>query len=71
MIYLLHALTQNEIPSFGSLIPNSHASSEEYRYGFQNQVKDDEIKGEGNSLNYEFRMDDPRVGRFFCSRSVV
>jgi hypothetical protein len=26
---------------------------------------DNEIKGEGNSLNYEFRMHDPRIGRFF------
>ena len=25
---------------------------------------DDEVKGEGNSLNYKFRMHDPRVGRF-------
>ena len=25
---------------------------------------DDELKGEGNSLNYSFRMHDPRVGRF-------
>ncbi|MGV7108097.1 papain fold toxin domain-containing protein, partial [Flavobacterium sp. U410] len=30
------------------------------------QEKDDEIKGEGNSLNYTFRMHDPRVGRFFA-----
>lgn len=28
---------------------------------------DDEIKGEGNSLNYTFRMHDPRVGRFFAN----
>jgi hypothetical protein len=28
--------------------------------------KDDELKGEGNSLNYTFRMHDPRVGRFFA-----
>jgi hypothetical protein len=27
---------------------------------------DNEIKGEGNSLNYTFRMHDPRVGRFFA-----
>ncbi len=27
---------------------------------------DDEIKGEGNSVNYTFRMHDPRVGRFFA-----
>lgn len=35
-----------------------------YRYGFQGQEKDDEIKGAGNSLNYTFRMHDPRLGRF-------
>jgi RHS repeat-associated protein len=37
-----------------------------YRFGFQNQEKDDEIKGEGNSVNYLFRMHDPRLGRFFA-----
>ncbi|MPT33614.1 MAG: hypothetical protein E2604_00645 [Flavobacterium sp.] len=47
------------------LVPNRHESSESYRYGFQNQEKDDEVKGEGNSINYTFRMHDPRVGRFF------
>jgi RHS repeat-associated protein len=46
------------------LVPNRHGSSNSYRYGFQGQEKDDEIKGEGNSLNYTFRMHDPRVGRF-------
>jgi RHS repeat-associated protein len=40
---------------------------EKYRYGFQGQERDDEIKGEGNSLNFEYRMDDPRIGRFFCT----
>ena len=48
------------------LIPNRHNSSNSYRYGFQGQEKDDELKGPGNSLNYEFRMHDPRVGRFFA-----
>jgi len=36
-----------------------------YRFGFQNQEKDDEIKGEGNSINYIYRMHDSRLGRFF------
>lgn len=45
------------------LVPNRH-SVDDYRYGFQGQEKDDEIKGKGNSLNYTFRMHDPRVGRF-------
>jgi RHS repeat-associated protein len=48
------------------LVPNRHGSSNSYRYGFQGQEKDDEIKGEGNSLNYTFRMHDPRTGRFFA-----
>ena len=49
------------------LVPKpSHINVDNYRYGFQGQEKDDEIKGEGNSLNYTFRMHDPRVGRFFA-----
>ena len=48
-------------------MPNRHRSSDDYRYGFQGQEKDDELKGEGNSLNYTFRMHDPRVGRFFAT----
>ena len=50
------------------LVPNRHAANENYRYGFQGQEKDDELKGgEGNSLNYTFRMHNPRVGRFFTT----
>ena len=48
------------------LLPNRHGSIDFYRYGFQGQEKDDEVKGEGNSINYKYRMHDPRVGRFFA-----
>jgi RHS repeat-associated protein len=48
------------------LLPNRHGSTDTYRYGFQGQEKDDEIKGEGNSINFKYRMHDPRVGRFFA-----
>ncbi len=48
------------------IVPTRSYSSNSYRYGFQAQEKDDEIKGEGNSINYKFRMHDPRVGRFFA-----
>ncbi len=48
------------------LVPNRNYQSPEYRYGFQGQEKDDEIKGIGNSLNYKYRMHDPRIGRFFA-----
>jgi RHS repeat-associated protein len=39
-------------------------SAESYRYGFQGQEKDDELKGSGNAVNYTYRMCDPRVVRF-------
>ncbi len=36
------------------------------RYSYQAQEMDNEIKGEGNSVNYKYRMHDPRLGRFFA-----
>ena len=47
-------------------LPKRHGSTDDYRYGFQGQEKDDEVKGEGNSYNYKYRMHDPRIGRFFA-----
>jgi len=51
---------------FGMQMPDrSHiATGSGYRFGFQAQEKDDEIKGEGNSINFAYRMHDPRIGRF-------
>ena len=51
---------------FGVELDGRTASNSGYRYSFQGQEKDDEIKGEGNSINYKYRMHDPRVGRFFA-----
>jgi RHS repeat-associated protein len=53
------------------LLPNRHGSIDTYRYGFQGQEKDDEVKGEGNSINYKYRMHDPRVGRFFAVDPLI
>jgi RHS repeat-associated protein len=47
-------------------LPYRKGGEGDYRYGFQGQERDDEIKGAGNSLNYEYRMHDPRLGRFFA-----
>ncbi|MFT5336391.1 MAG: RHS repeat-associated protein [Luteibaculaceae bacterium] len=51
---------------FGMIMPGRQFSSKSYRYGFQGQEKDDEIKGVGNSVNYKYRMHDTRLGRFFA-----
>jgi RHS repeat-associated protein len=48
------------------LVPGRHYNSEKYRFAFQGQEKDDEIKGStGTSYAYKFRMHDPRTGRFW------
>ena len=70
--YLDHYLADVESVSdyypYGMQMPGRHGSenSDSYRYGFQAQEKDDEVKGAGNSLNYKYRMHDPRIGRFFA-----
>ena len=50
---------------FGMIMPTRQSQQHDYRYGFQGQEKDDELKGSGNSWNYKYRMHDARVGRFF------
>ena len=50
---------------FGVLLDGRSMQKMGYRYSFQGQEHDDEVKGEGNSVNYKYRMHDPRVGRFF------
>ena len=54
---LSHAFTSPHLP------PLSRTS---VKVGFQGQLQDDEVKGEGNSVNFEYRMHDPRLGRFFA-----
>ena len=56
----------SDYSGFGVQLDGRTANSGEYRYGFQNQEVDNDIKGEGNSVNYKYRMHDPRVGRFFA-----
>jgi RHS repeat-associated protein len=51
---------------FGSKMEDrSWNAGSSYSFGFQGQLQDDEIKGDGNSVNYKYRMHDPRIGRFF------
>ena len=50
--------------TFGSPMPGRNYTSSSYRYGFNGQEKDDEVKGNGNSLDFGERIYDPRLGRF-------
>ncbi|WP_089912088.1 RHS repeat-associated core domain-containing protein [Chitinophaga rupis] len=52
---------------FGMLQPGRNWNIENYRYGFNGKENDNEVKGEGNSLDFGARVYDPRVGRFLSA----
>jgi RHS repeat-associated protein len=64
--YLATIVSTADYSPFGVQLDGRTVSAELYKYGFQGQEKDDEIKGAGNSVNYTYRMHDPRLGRFFA-----
>ncbi|MFT6323630.1 MAG: hypothetical protein ACJAWO_001185, partial [Halieaceae bacterium] len=47
--YTPQIISLSDYYAFGSQMPKRNASSNEYRYGFNGQEKDDEIAGNGNS----------------------
>jgi RHS repeat-associated protein len=55
--------TQNIAYPFGMHMQGRSFSSGSYRYGFQGQEKDDEVKGSGNSYDMGDRWLDVRLGR--------
>lgn len=64
--YAPDVISYSDYSPYGTLLDGRHGNDNTYRYGFQGQERDDEIKGAGNSYNYEYRMQDPRIGRFFA-----
>ncbi len=49
------------------LMPGRSLSTEDYRFGFNGQEKDDEIKGSGNSIDFGDRLYDSRLGRWLST----
>ena len=49
---------------FGMAMPGREFSSTDYRYGFNGKENDNEVKGNGNSLDFGARIYDPRLGRW-------
>ena len=64
--YTADVVSTNDYYGFGMAMPGRSYNGGEHRYGFQGQEMDNEIKGTGNSVNYKYRMHDPRIGRFFA-----
>jgi|GEM_PF-2071576 len=49
--------------------PFSISEHTAYRFGFNGMEKDDEVKGNGNSLDFGARIYDPRIGRWLSTDS--
>src|SRR5206468_2709477 len=62
--YEVNVLTANDYYPFGMQMPGRIFNSSNYRYGFNGKESDNEVKGEGNQLDYGMRIYDPRIGKF-------
>src|SRR5688572_22627314 len=49
-------------------LPNSEKA---YKFGFNGKMNDDEVKGLGNQTAFNYRIHDPRVGRFLSVDPLV
>jgi RHS repeat-associated protein len=59
-------VTANDYYPFGMQMPGRKysQSNSSYRYGFNGKENDNEVKGEGNQIDYGWRVYDPRIGKF-------
>ncbi|MBK8486376.1 MAG: hypothetical protein IPL48_01180 [Bacteroidetes bacterium] len=63
--YEADVLQAQDYYPFGMLTPGRNWSSgSEYRFGFGGEESDGEIYGDNNSYAFEYRLHDPRLGRF-------
>ena len=54
--------TISDYSPFGVFLPERSVNTGDFRYGYNGKEKVDEIKGEGNSIDYGARIYDPRLG---------
>jgi RHS repeat-associated protein len=62
--YLPVIIEYTDYDPYGTVQDNRKGSTSEYRYGFNGQEEDQEVKSEGNSYDFGARMYDPRLGKF-------
>ena len=58
-------LYKKDYYSGGMVMPERSFSYENYGFGFNGKLKDDEVKGSGNSYDFSERIYDPRLSKWF------
>jgi len=69
--YLADVVSATDYCPFGSPMPGRQFNSTNYSYGFNGQLKDDEIKGSGASYDYGERIYDRRIGRWLSLDPLI
>ena len=72
--YNPEVVSANDYYPFGSLQPGrtyNEPNTGRYRYGFNGKETDNDVKGEGNQVDYGARIYDPRVGRFYSVDPLI
>jgi RHS repeat-associated protein len=65
--YISNLVAANDYFAYGSLRTGRSFNSSSYLYSFNGKLKDDEMKGEGNSYDFGARIYDSRLGRFLST----
>ncbi|MFN4233855.1 MAG: RHS repeat domain-containing protein [Bacteroidia bacterium] len=62
--YSADIVSAQDYSPFGVILDNRNWSSSDYRYSFNGKEQDNEVSGTGNTINYDARILDTRLGRF-------
>jgi YD repeat-containing protein len=65
--YISDIVSATDYAPFGMTLVGRSFSSDKYRYGFNGKENDNEVKGNGNQLDYGMRIYDPRLGNSYLS----
>lgn len=65
--YLPIIKTRSDYYPFGMTMEGRTESLAGYRYGYNGKEMDNDVKGEGNQLDYGARIYDPRIGKWLSS----
>ncbi|PUZ21863.1 hypothetical protein DCC81_25085 [Chitinophaga parva] len=70
--YNVDVVNSDDYYPFGSLMPGrTYSPRDKYRYGFNGEEDDNEVKGDGNQQDYGMRIYDSRVGRFLSTDPIA
>ena len=63
--YTADVKTAQDYYPYGMQMPERILEDSLYRFGFSGQEMDNEVKGQGNNIDFGARSYDPRLGRWF------